>query len=103
MPSFIALYSRPDDADGFVDEYRRDHVPIAERFPGTTSTSTTVFTTTPRGGTPDWLLMFRAQWDSMEDLQQAMRDPVLMEASKHAMGMIERYGNRAEMLIGEDA
>ncbi len=38
----------------------------------------------------------------MEDLQAAMQDPSLMEASKHAMGMLQTYGNSAEMMIGED-
>lgn len=103
MPSFTALYSRPEDTDGFLEEYKRDHLPIAEGWPGVTSMSTTVFTTTPRGTEPEWFLMFHATWDSQEDLQAAMRDPALMEASKHAMGMLDKYGNRAEMLIGDEA
>lgn len=97
-------FAKPEtDADAFVAEYKADHLPIASRFPGTTSQSTTVFTGTPRGTEPPYLLMFHATWDSAEDLQAAMGDPALMEASRHAMGLIAKYGNRAEMIIGEDA
>lgn len=103
MASFTVLYTRPDDAEGFVEEYKRDHLPIARRFPGMTNHSTTVFSGTPRGTEPPYHLMFRGEWDSMEDLQQALQDPSLMEASKHAMGMLEKYGNSAEMLIGDEA
>jgi uncharacterized protein (TIGR02118 family) len=100
--SFVVLYSRPDDAEGFLQEYLDDHVPIAKRFPGMTDHTTTVLDTTPRGTDPAFYVMFRGVWDSMEDLREAMRDPSLMEASKHAMGMLEKYGNTAEMMIGED-
>jgi hypothetical protein len=36
-------------------------------------------------------------------MQAAMSDPSIMEASKHAMGMTQKYGNKAEMLIGDEA
>lgn len=102
MPSFTVLYTRPDDAEGFLDEYQRDHLPIAERFPGMTGWTTTVFSGTPRGTEPPYYLMFRGEWASQEDLQAALQDPALMEASRHAMGMLETYGNTAEMLIGDE-
>lgn len=100
--SFVALYTRPDDAESFLQEYLDDHVPIAARWPGTTDQSTTVLSATPRGTEPAYYVMFKATWASMEDLQAAMKDPSLMEASKHAMGLLEKYGNTAEMMIGED-
>ncbi len=99
---FVALYTRPDDAEGFLQEYRDDHLPIAQKWPGVTDTSTTVFSATPRGTDPAYYVVFTATWDSMDDLQAAMKDPSLMEASKHAMGMLSKYGNTAEMMIGED-
>lgn len=102
MASFTALYTRPEeDADAFVAEYLADHVPIAERFPGMTRHSVTVFSGTPRGGQSPYLLMFHGEWDSKADLEAALADPSLMEASKHAQGMLAKYGNRAEMLIGD--
>lgn len=104
MPAkFVVLYTRPDDAEGFLAEYLADHVPIAARFPGMTGYATTVLDTTPRGTDPAYYVMFTATWDTMEDLQAAMTDPALMDASGHAMGMLERYGNTAEMMIGGDA
>lgn len=99
---FVALYTRPDDAEGFLQEYRDDHLPIADTWPGVIDSSTTVFTATPRGTEPAYYLAFTATWDSMDDLQAAMKDPSLMEASKHAMGMLSKYGNTVEMMIGED-
>ena len=101
--SFVVLYTRPEqDAEGFLNEYLENHIPIAKRFPKMTDHSTTVLSATPRGGDPAYYVMFEGTWDSMEDLQAAMQDPSLMEASKHAMGMLQTYGNSAEMMIGED-
>jgi uncharacterized protein (TIGR02118 family) len=103
MPSLTVMYTHPTQggsADDFIAEYRADHVPIAERFPGMASFATTVFTGTPRGGEPPYLLMFQGHWDTQEAMDGAMRDPSLMEASKHAMHLTATYGNRAEMLIG---
>ena len=102
MPTLTVLYTAPaEDADAFVKEYKDDHVPIAMRFPKMSSHRTTVFSGTPRGGDPAYLVMFQGVWDTPEDFQAAMGDPSLMEASKHAMGMTQKYGNSAEMLIGD--
>lgn len=100
--TFVALYTKPDDAEGFLKEYREDHVPIAQKWPKVASLSTTVLTGTPRGTEPAYYVMFKATWDSTADMQEAMQDPSLMEASKHAMGMLQKYGNSAEMMVGED-
>lgn len=102
MASFTALYTKPEEnADAFIEEYNADHVPIVERFPKMTGFTTTVFTGTPRGGEPSYLLMFQATWDTEEDLKEALGDPSLAEASQHAMGLLQKYGNSAEMLIGD--
>lgn len=102
MPTLTVLYTKPaEDADAFVEEYRADHVPIAQRFPKMSSHRTTVFSGTPRGGEPAYHVMFQGVWDTQEDMQEAMQDPSLMEASKHAMQMTQKYGNSAEMLIGD--
>lgn len=100
--TFVALYTKPDDAEGFLEEYRSDHLPIAQKWPKVVSTETTVLTGTPRGTEPAYYVMFKATWASMEDMQAAMQDPSLMEASKHAMGMLQKYGNTAEMMVGQD-
>ena len=101
MPSLTVLYTKPEnDADAFVEEYKNDHVPIAEKFPKMSSWSTTVFTGTPRGGEAPYHVMFHGVWESQDDMNEAMGDPSMMEGSKHAMGMTKKYGNSAEMLIG---
>ena len=102
MPSFTALYTKPEDADAFLAEYKSDHLAIAAKFPKVASSNTTVFSGTPRGGEPPYFVMFQAHWDTDEDFQAAMGDPSLMEASKHAMGMLQKYGNTAEMMVGQD-
>ena len=102
MPSLTVLYTKPaENAEAFVEEYKNDHVPIAERFPKLASHSTTVFTGTPRRTEAPYYVMFHGVWDSQEDMQEAMGDPSMMEASKHAMGMTGKYGNSAEMMLGE--
>lgn len=103
MASLTVLYTKPDDADAFVAEYKSDHLPIALTFPGMTGHSVTVFSGTPRGTEPPYLLMFHCTWDSPADMQAAMADPSIMEASRHAMGMVGKYGNAAEMIIGDNA
>jgi uncharacterized protein (TIGR02118 family) len=104
MASFTVLYTKPEnDAEAFLEEYKTDHLAIAERFPKMTGYTTTVFTGTPRGGDAPYYVMFHGTWASMADMQEALRDPVLMEASKHAMGMLQKYGNSAEMILGDEA
>lgn len=102
--NLTVLYTKPEtDAEAFLAEYKSDHVPIAATFPKMTSHTTTVFSGTPRGTEPPYYLMFVGTWDSQEDMQAAMSDPSIMEASKHAMGMTQKYGNKAEMLVGDEA
>ncbi len=102
MASFTVLYTKPEtDADAFVEEYNRDHLAIAEKFPKMTGHTTTIFSGTPRRTAPAYFLMFQGQWASDADLMEAMQDPSIMEASGHAMGMLQKYGNSAEMLIGD--
>ncbi len=103
MATFVAMYTKPEDADGFLAEYKADHVPIAERFPGVTRHSVQVYTATPRRTEPTWWLVYTAEWDSHEDMMAALQDPVMMEASKHAMGLLQKYGNTAEMMLGGPA
>ncbi len=104
MANLTVLYTKPDsDADAFLNEYKSDHLAIAKKFPKMTGYTTTVFTGTPRGTEPPYYVMFQGSWASDADMQEAMGDPSIMEASKHAMGMTQKYGNKAEMLVGGDA
>lgn len=102
MASFTVLYTKPEtDAEAFVAEYREDHLAIAAKFPKMTDCTTTIFSGTPRRTEAPYYLMFHGTWESAADLQEAMMHPSLMEASGHAMGMLKKYGNRAEMMIGD--
>lgn len=102
MPSLTVLYTKPaENPEAFVEEYKADHVPIAMKFPKMASHRTTVFSGTPRGTEPAFYVMFQGIWDSQEDMQEAMSDPSLMEASQHAMQMTQKYSISAEMLIGD--
>ncbi len=104
MASFTVLYTKPEEnAEAFLEEYKTDHLAIAAKFPRMTGHTTTVFTGTPRRTEAPYYLMFHGTWDSMDDLMAAMQDPSLMEASGHAMGMLKKYGNSAEMIIGDEA
>jgi uncharacterized protein (TIGR02118 family) len=104
MANLTVLYTKPEsDAEAFLEEYKTDHLAIASRFPKMTGHTTTVFSGTPRGTEPPYYVMFVGSWASKEDMQSAMSDPSIMEASKHAMGMTQKYGNKAEMLVGDDA
>lgn len=104
MATLTVLYTKPEsDAEAFLEEYKADHLPIVAKFPNMASYSTTVFSGTPRGTEAPYYLMFHATWASQEDMGAAMGDPSIMEASQHAMGLTQKYGNQAEMLIGDEA
>ncbi|MCC5952816.1 MAG: EthD family reductase [Acidimicrobiia bacterium] len=104
MANLTVLYTKPEsDAEAFLEEFKSDHLPIAARFPKMASHTTTVFSGTPRGTEAPYYLMFVATWDSPEAMKAAMGDPSIMEASKHAMGLTQKYGIKAEMLIGDEA
>ncbi|MGI8757347.1 MAG: EthD family reductase, partial [Acidimicrobiales bacterium] len=99
MATLTVLYTKPEnDAEGFLQEYKSDHLPIAAKFPKMTGSTTTVFSGTPRRTEAPYYVMFVGTWDSMDDMNAAMQDPSIMEASKHAMGMTQKYGNSADML-----
>ena len=103
MASFIAMYTKPEDAEGFLAEYKADHLPICEKFPNTPRQSLTVLKSTPRRTEPAYFLLFEAEWASEAEMFEAMKDPSLMEASGHAIGLLKKYGNAAEMMLGDSA
>ncbi len=103
MPQFVVLYTKPaENAEAFLEEYSTDHLAIAATFPKMTSHSTTVLTATPRRTEPAFYVMFKGNWDTDADFQEAMGHPSIMQASGHAMGMLKKYGNSAEMMVGND-
>ena len=49
---------------------------------------------------PTLTVLYTRPENDAEGFQEAMGSEALGEASKHAMGMVQKYGNNAEMLIG---
>ena len=102
MAKFVALYEKPEDVEGFDEHYRNTHLPIAESWPGVTSTRTTRFSSTPRGGEPPFYLMFEAEWATDEEMAAALRSDAGMAAAKDAMAIKEQFGVGPAMLLGGD-
>lgn len=101
MAKIVTLYTKPDDVEGFEEHYRSTHMPLAMKVPGA-QWSLTRWTTTPRGGEPDFFLMAEASFASEEDLQAGLASPEMRETGKDAMQMTRQFGSRATMLIGTD-
>jgi uncharacterized protein (TIGR02118 family) len=100
MATFVALYSKPDDVEGFEEHYRTTHLPLAEAWPGVQATRLTRFASTPRGTEPDYHLMFEADFASDEAMAAALRSEAGMAAARDAMAMKERFGVAPTMLLG---
>ena len=102
MAKFVALYSRPDDIEGFEEHYRTTHLPIAQSWPGVTRFSVTRFSATPRGTEPAFHLMFEAEWATDEEMAAALRSEAGMAAARDAMAMAETFGVTPTMMLGAD-
>ena len=100
MATFVALYEKPDDVEGFEEHYRNTHLPIAQSWPGVTATRTTRFSSTPRGGEAPFYLMFEADWETDEEMAAALRSDAGMAAAKDAMAIKEKFGVGPTMLLG---
>lgn len=102
IASLIVLYTAPDDVDGFLDYYRESHVPIAQQLPGITSLSASRITGTPRGTEAAYFLKAEISFASTEDLMTALTGEQGMAVSRDAMGMTQRFGCSAEIMLAED-
>ena len=101
MATFVAMYSKPDDVEGFEQHYREVHVPIAQRWPGVRATRGTRLVSTPRGGEPAYHLLFEADFDSDEEMAAALRSEAGAEAARDARDMVERFGVEVTMALGQ--
>jgi len=102
MPKLAVHYTKPDDPAGFDEHYRSVHLPLAQAVPGA-SWEMTRWTSTPRGGEPAYYLSAVATFADDDAMQQALRSPEMMAASKDAAQLVGRFGNSAEMLVGTEA
>lgn len=102
MASFLAMYSKPDDVEGFESHYRDTHLPLVDETPGVTGKRAFRGTGTPRGGEAPFHLVTEITFDSDEDLQAALASPEFREVGRDAMAMCQQYGVQATMLLAED-
>ncbi len=100
MATFVALYEKPEDTDGFDEHFRTTHLPIVQQWPGVKSTRVTRFTSTPRGTDPAFYLKFEAEWDSDEEMAAALRSESGMASAKDAMAIRDKFGVAPTMLLG---
>ena len=102
MATFVALYEKPDDTDGFDEHFRSTHLPIVEQWPGMTASRVTRFAATPRGGEPAYYLKFEAEWPTDEEMAAALRSDAGMASAKDAMLIKEKFGVGPTMLLGSE-
>jgi uncharacterized protein (TIGR02118 family) len=99
---FVALWSKPDDVEGFEEHYRTKHVPITSRWPGVRASSVTRVTGAPMGGEPIYHLMFVAELATQDDLDALFASEPVSEALKDARDIMRRYGTTLTVLTGSD-
>ena len=102
MATFVALYPKPEDVEGFEEHYRTTHMPIVQRWPGIKSAKVTRFSSTPRGTEPPFYLMAEVEFASDEEMAAALRSEAGAESAKDAMAMAKQFGTTPTMLLGND-
>ena len=71
-----------------------------ESWPGVQTIRVTRYSSTPRGGEPDFHLMISVEFTSDEDMAAALRSEAGMASARDAMAMKERFGVAPTMLLG---
>lgn len=102
MVRFVALWSKPQDVDGFERHYREVHMRITARWPGVRSSTVIRFTESPGGAEPAYHLLFVATLDSEADLAAMLKSEAVAESGRDAREMMKRYGVKVTMLTGAD-
>jgi uncharacterized protein (TIGR02118 family) len=100
MATFVALYSTPDDVEGFEEHYRTTHLPLVESWPGVTGVTITRFAATPRGTPAPYYLMAQAHWPTDEEMAAALRSDAGAEAARDAKSMTDQFGVTLTMMLG---
>ena len=102
MATFVSLYPKPDDVEGWEEHYRSVHIPIVERWPGVQSVRVTRFSSTPRGADAPYYLMAQVDFASDEEMAAALRSDAGVESARDAKAMAEQFGTTPTMLLGGD-
>lgn len=101
MPAtFIALWGKPSDVEGFDRHYRTTHMEIVRRWPNVQSHALIRVTGSPLGGEVPYHQIFVATFATQEDLKEALRSPAMAEAGRDAMEMVRRFGGGLTVLTG---
>src|SRR5258707_7987743 len=91
---FIFLYGTPADPAAF-DRYFRDvHIPLSHRLPGLRSYTVARDASPVHGGDP-YYLIGELEWDTMEDLRDAMASPEGHAAAADAAVLAEMASVRS--------
>ena len=94
MPKLIAIWSQPNDTDGFESDYTSTHLPLAEGLPGAKVEAGRVV---DGDGYRYAILTF----DSMEALQSAMGSEAGASTMQDATRLQEQYGNSLQVFVGD--
>lgn len=100
MATFVALYAKPDDVEGWEEYYRSTHIPLVQQWPDVQSVKVVRFSGTPRGTEGPYHAMALVEWETEEQMAAALRSEQGMAAAKDAMAMAERFGTPPVMLLG---
>lgn len=99
MDRFVALWTRPDDVEGFDRYYRDEHMPLVAQWPGLQATRVTHLEDNPLGGEVPYHLLFEAEVDDLTDL---LNSDALARAVEDAEEIMRRFGNEVVPLTGAD-
>lgn len=100
MATFVSMYPKPEDAEGFDAYFRETHLPIVQQWPGVQDIRITKMTSTPRGTEPDFYLLVEATFASDEEMAAALRSESGSESARDARNMAEKFGVKPSMALG---
>ena len=95
----LVLYGHPEDPEAFDSYYTTTHVPIAKAVPGLRSYTVSLGPVSTPAGPADYHRVATLTWDSMEDLQAALRPP---EGGAAAGDIANFATGGATMLVYDD-
>lgn len=97
MTKYFALWTQPEDVDGFENEYNRDHLPLAQQLPGIQR----FYAAKVRDG--NFYRVAELEFKSIESLRVALSEsPAGERLSENSKHLEDKYGVRVERLILDD-
>lgn len=100
MATFVALYEKPDDVEGWEEHFRSTHIPLVQQWPNVQSTRVVRFSGTPRGTEAPYHVMAIVEWATDEEMAAALRSEHGMAAAQDAMAMAQQFGTTPAMMLG---